>query len=74
METSPDYPCYAALKWAGASDHTIIFPLGFVCFFVFDRLHSLRGETLIVMLGGGGKSSQESDIAKAKQRETALED
>jgi putative addiction module killer protein len=33
-----------------------------------------RGETLIVMLGGGDKSSQESDIAKAKQRETALED
>ena len=36
--------------------------------------YTKRGETLIVMLGGGDKSSQESDIAKAKQRETALED
>ena len=36
--------------------------------------YTKRGETLIVMLGGGNKSSQESDIAKAKQRETALED
>ncbi len=33
-----------------------------------------RGETLIVMLGGGDKGNQESDIAKAKQREAALED
>ena len=36
--------------------------------------YTKRGETLIVMLGGGDKSSQERDIAKAKQRETALED
>ena len=36
--------------------------------------YAKRGETLIVMLGGGNKSSQESDIAKAKQRETTLED
>ncbi len=36
--------------------------------------YTKRGETLIVMLGGGDKSSQESDIAKAKLRETALED
>ena len=36
--------------------------------------YTKRGETLIVMLGGGDKSSQESDIAKAKQRETTLED
>jgi putative addiction module killer protein len=36
--------------------------------------YTKRGEILIVMLGGGEKSSQESDIAKAKQRETALED
>ena len=33
-----------------------------------------RGNTLIVMLGGGDKGSQEADIAKAKQRETMLED
>jgi putative addiction module killer protein len=33
-----------------------------------------RGESLIVMLGGGDKGSQESDIAKAKQREATLED
>ncbi|MEA3332733.1 MAG: type II toxin-antitoxin system RelE/ParE family toxin [Pseudomonadota bacterium] len=33
-----------------------------------------RGDTLVVMLGGGNKGSQEADIAKAKQRETALED
>ena len=36
--------------------------------------YAKRGETLVVMLGGGNKSSQESDIAKAKQRETTLED
>jgi putative addiction module killer protein len=36
--------------------------------------YTKRDEILIVMLGGGDKSSQESDIAKAKQRETALED
>ncbi len=33
-----------------------------------------QGETLIVMLGGGDKGSQESDIAKAKQRKSILED
>jgi len=33
-----------------------------------------RGETLIVMLGGGNKDSQESDIATAKQRRSLLED
>ena len=36
--------------------------------------YAKRGENLIVMLGGGDKGSQESDIAKAKQRETHLED
>jgi len=36
--------------------------------------YAKRGEILIVMLGGGDKDSQENDIAKAKQRETALED
>lgn len=33
-----------------------------------------RGDTLIVMLGGGDKDSQESSIAEAKQREASLED
>jgi putative addiction module killer protein len=33
-----------------------------------------RGDTLIVMLGGGDKDSQEADIAKARQREATLED
>ena len=36
--------------------------------------YTKRGDTLIVMLGGGGKESQEADIAKAKQREIILED
>ena len=36
--------------------------------------YAKRGETLIVMLGGGDKGSQEADIAKANQRETFLED
>lgn len=36
--------------------------------------YAKRGDTLIIMLGGGDKGSQESDIAKAKQRETSLED
>lgn len=33
-----------------------------------------RGEVLIVMLGGGNKSSQGADIAIAKQRAALLED
>jgi len=33
-----------------------------------------RDDILIVMLGGGDKSSQTSDIAKAKQLEATLED
>ena len=36
--------------------------------------YTKRGDTLIVMLGGGDKGSQEADIEKAKQRETTLED
>ncbi len=36
--------------------------------------YARRGDTLILMLGGGDKGSQEADIAKAKQRETMLED
>jgi len=36
--------------------------------------YAKRGDTLIVMLGGGDKGSQEADIAKAKQCETTLED
>jgi len=36
--------------------------------------YAKRGDTLIVMLGGGGKGSQEADIVKAKQRESTLED
>ena len=36
--------------------------------------YAKRGDTLIVMLGGGDKGSQEADIAKAKQRENTLED
>ena len=36
--------------------------------------YTKRGDTLIVMLGGGDKGSQESDISKAKQRENILED
>ncbi|WLE98686.1 MAG: type II toxin-antitoxin system RelE/ParE family toxin [Candidatus Electrothrix communis] len=36
--------------------------------------YTQRGDTLILMLGGGNKRAQESDIAKAKQRETTLED
>jgi len=33
-----------------------------------------RGEVLIVMLGGGDKSSQAADIAKAQRLATLLED
>ena len=33
-----------------------------------------RGDVLIVMLGGGSKSTQRSDIAVAKQRAALLED
>lgn len=36
--------------------------------------YTKRGDTLIVMLGDGEKSSQEADIANARQRETTLED
>ena len=33
-----------------------------------------RGETLIVMLGGGGKSTQSADIAKAVKLAARLEE
>ena len=36
--------------------------------------YTKRRDTLIVILGGGDKGSQESDITKAKQRENMLED
>ena len=36
--------------------------------------YAKHGEVLIVMLGGGNKSSQQADIAVAKQRITLLED
>ncbi len=36
--------------------------------------YAKRGDALIIMLGGGNKTGQESDIAKAKQREASLED
>ncbi len=36
--------------------------------------YAKRGETVIIMLGGGDKGSQKTDIAKAKQRESTLED
>lgn len=36
--------------------------------------YTKRGDTLIIMLGGGNKSSQSADIARAKQLENALED
>ncbi len=36
--------------------------------------YTKRGETLIVMLGGGDKSTQQADIIKAKQQEKILVD
>lgn len=36
--------------------------------------YTKRGDTLIIMLGGGDKGSQSSDIIKARQLEKALED
>ena len=36
--------------------------------------YAKRGDIIIVMLGGGDKGSQVADIAKAKKRETMLED
>ena len=36
--------------------------------------YTKRGDALIVMLGGGDKGSQNTDITKAKQREATLED
>jgi putative addiction module killer protein len=36
--------------------------------------YAKRGNTLIIMLGGGDKDSQKSDIAKAIHREEMLED
>ncbi len=41
---------------------------------VWRMYYAMRADTLIIMLGGGDKDSQESDIAKAKQREATLED
>jgi putative addiction module killer protein len=36
--------------------------------------YTMRGDVLIVMLGGGDKGTQSTDIAKAKQLEHTLED
>ena len=36
--------------------------------------YAMRGDILIVMLGGGDKGSQAADIAKAKQLEATLEE
>lgn len=36
--------------------------------------YAKRGETLIMMLGGGDKGSQKIDIATVKQRNSMLED
>ena len=36
--------------------------------------YTKRGDTLIIMLGGVDKGSQEKDIATAKEREATLED
>jgi putative addiction module killer protein len=35
--------------------------------------YTLRGTNLVVMLGGGEKSSQQSDIAQAVDRASSLE-
>ncbi|MCI5122760.1 MAG: type II toxin-antitoxin system RelE/ParE family toxin [Candidatus Electrothrix sp. AUS4] len=36
--------------------------------------YAKKGDTLIIMLGGGDKGSQQKDIAKAKQLYAQLED
>ena len=36
--------------------------------------YTKRGDTLIIMLGGGDKGSQAADIVKVRQREKMLED
>ena len=36
--------------------------------------YAKKGDTLIIMLGGGDKSSQQTDIAKAKQLYAQLEE
>lgn len=36
--------------------------------------YAKRGVVLVVMLGGGTKRSQKSDINRAKQRENSMED
>ncbi|MCW5213708.1 type II toxin-antitoxin system RelE/ParE family toxin [Desulfobulbus sp. TB] len=36
--------------------------------------YAKRGETLIMMLGGGDKGSQKTDITIARQRKSMLED
>lgn len=36
--------------------------------------YALKGDTLIIMLGGGDKSSQQTDIAKAEQLYAQLEE
>lgn len=40
---------------------------------VWRMYYVKRGDVLIVMLGGGSKSTQRSDIAAAKQRAALLE-
>ena len=36
--------------------------------------YAKRGDTLVMMLGGGDKKTQKADIARAKQRNNMLED